>query len=186
MTTLHAPTVTQLTLDRTSCGGKQWRGDLRASQNIIPFPRTWRQSSKLQRGKLISRCMVRRCQTTTPLPHVGRKTRALNATLRSLQPDDTLIIPNKTYHLIGSIRADDVSGVTIWYRESRVGTATPILKGKLAERQGWGAPMSEIVAVTRHASHAGDEGFETVEDEASGGAEPWRPRLKDRSSDRCS
>lgn len=38
---------------------------------------------------------------------------ALNATLRALQPGDTLIIPNKTYHLMGGIRADDVTGVTI-------------------------------------------------------------------------
>jgi len=38
---------------------------------------------------------------------------ALNSTLRSLQPGDTLVIPNKTYHIMGGIRADDLSDVTI-------------------------------------------------------------------------
>ena len=38
---------------------------------------------------------------------------ALNAALRALQPGDTLVIPNKTYHIMGGIRSDDVSDVTI-------------------------------------------------------------------------
>merc|ERR1712066_64713 len=38
---------------------------------------------------------------------------ALNTTLGNLQPGDTLVIPNKTYHIMGGIRADNVKGVTI-------------------------------------------------------------------------
>merc|ERR1712079_180388 len=36
MTTVHAMTATQLTVDRPSRGGKDWRGGRCASQNIIP------------------------------------------------------------------------------------------------------------------------------------------------------
>merc|ERR1711865_594859 len=36
MTTIHAMTATQLTVDGPSRGGKDWRGDRCASQNIIP------------------------------------------------------------------------------------------------------------------------------------------------------
>ena len=36
MTTVHAMTATQLTVDGPSCGGKDWRGGRCASQNIIP------------------------------------------------------------------------------------------------------------------------------------------------------
>merc|ERR1711992_138134 len=36
MTTVHAMTATQLTVDGPSRGGKDWRGGRRASQNIIP------------------------------------------------------------------------------------------------------------------------------------------------------
>merc|ERR1711868_250935 len=36
MTTVHATTATQLTVDGPSRGGKDWRGGRCASQNIIP------------------------------------------------------------------------------------------------------------------------------------------------------
>merc|ERR1719450_697021 len=36
MTTVHAMTATQLTVDGPSRGGKDWRGGRCASQNIIP------------------------------------------------------------------------------------------------------------------------------------------------------
>merc|ERR1712050_190965 len=36
MTTVHAMTATQLTVDGPSRGGKDWRGGRYASQNIIP------------------------------------------------------------------------------------------------------------------------------------------------------
>jgi len=39
--------------------------------------------------------------------------RALNATLASLQPGDLFVIPNKTYYVMGGIRADNVRSVTI-------------------------------------------------------------------------
>merc|ERR1711971_668304 len=38
MTTVHATTATQLTVDGPSRGGKDWRGGRCASQNIIPSP----------------------------------------------------------------------------------------------------------------------------------------------------
>lgn len=38
---------------------------------------------------------------------------ALHSALSSLQPGDTLLIPNKTYHLMGGIRVDNVKGATI-------------------------------------------------------------------------
>jgi len=37
----------------------------------------------------------------------------LNLTLNSLQPGDTFVIPNKTFHVMGGIRADNVTSVTI-------------------------------------------------------------------------
>jgi len=39
--------------------------------------------------------------------------RALNATLASLQPGDLFVIPNKTYYVMGGIRADNMRSVTI-------------------------------------------------------------------------
>jgi len=36
MTTIHATTATQLTVDGPSRGGKDWRGGRAASTNIIP------------------------------------------------------------------------------------------------------------------------------------------------------
>merc|ERR1712003_100455 len=48
MTTVHAMTATQLTVDGPSRGGKDWRGGRCASQNIIPsstaLPRQWARS----------------------------------------------------------------------------------------------------------------------------------------------
>ena len=45
MTTVHAMTATQLTVDGPSCGGKDWRCGRCASQNIIPFVHGRRQGS---------------------------------------------------------------------------------------------------------------------------------------------
>jgi len=36
----------------------------------------------------------------------------LNKTLRALQPGDVFVVPNKTYHLMGGITADGLTGVT--------------------------------------------------------------------------
>lgn len=39
--------------------------------------------------------------------------KALNATLASLQPGDTLVIPNKTFFVMGGVKVDNVKSVTI-------------------------------------------------------------------------
>merc|ERR1711963_1363073 len=49
MTTVHAMTATQLTVDGPSRGGKDWRGGRCASQNIIP--------SSTEAAKAVGKCL---------------------------------------------------------------------------------------------------------------------------------
>ena len=37
----------------------------------------------------------------------------MNSTLRSLQPGDSLLVPNKTFHVMGGIRVANISHVVI-------------------------------------------------------------------------
>merc|ERR1712038_1854535 len=112
MTTVHAMTATQLTVDGPSRGGKDWRGGRRASQNIIP--------SSTGAAKAVGKC----------LPAVNGKLTGM--AFRIPTPDVSVVDltcrlekPAKYDDIVAAIKeaaAGDMAGVLDWTDEEVVST----------------------------------------------------------------
>merc|ERR1711894_725890 len=112
MTTVHATTATQLTVDGPSRGGKDWRGGRCASQNIIP--------SSTGAAKAVGKC----------LPAVNGKLTGM--AFRVPTPDVSVVDltcrlekPAKYDDIVAAIKeaaAGDMNGVLDWTDEEVVST----------------------------------------------------------------
>merc|ERR1711881_385435 len=112
MTTVHAMTATQLTVDGPSRGGKDWRGGRCASQNIIP--------SSTGAAKAVGKC----------LPAVNGKLTGM--AFRVPTPDVSVVDltcrlekPAKYDEIVAAIKeyaAGDMKGVLDWTDEEVVST----------------------------------------------------------------
>merc|ERR1711885_16160 len=112
MTTVHATTATQLTVDGPSKGGKDWRGGRCASQNIIP--------SSTVAAKAVGKC----------LPAVNGKLTGM--AFRVPTPDVSVVDltcrltnPAKYDDIVAAIKeaaAGDMKGVLDWTDEEVVST----------------------------------------------------------------
>merc|ERR1712032_535179 len=112
MTTVHAMTATQLTVDGPSRGGKDWRGGRCASQNIIP--------SSTGAAKAVGKC----------LPAVNGKLTGM--AFRVPTPDVSVVDltcrlekPAKYEEIVAAIKehaAGDMQGVLDWTDEEVVST----------------------------------------------------------------
>merc|ERR1712113_1299631 len=112
MTTVHATTATQLTVDGPSRGGKDWRGGRCASQNIIP--------SSTGAAKAVGKC----------LPAVNDKLTGM--AFRIPTPDVSVVDltcriekPAKYDEIVAKIKeaaAGDMKGVLDWTDEEVVST----------------------------------------------------------------
>merc|ERR1712048_488258 len=112
MTTVHATTATQLTVDGPSRGGKDWRGGRCASQNIIP--------SSTGAAKAVGKC----------LPAVNGKLTGM--AFRIPTPDVSVVDltcrlekPAKYDDIVAAIKAaadGDMKGILDWTEEEVVST----------------------------------------------------------------
>merc|ERR1719327_2540442 len=112
MTTVHAMTATQLTVDGPSRGGKDWRGGRCASQNIIP--------SSTGAAKAVGKC----------LPAVNGKLTGM--AFRVPTPDVSVVDltcrlekPAKYEEIVAAVKeaaAGDMKGVLDWTEEEVVST----------------------------------------------------------------
>merc|ERR1712125_265919 len=112
MTTVHAMSATQLTVDGPSRGGKDWRGDRCASQNIIP--------SSTGAAKAVGKCY----------PKVNGKLTGM--AFRVPTPDVSVVDltvclekPAKYEEIVAAVKeyaAGDMKGVLDWTDEEVVST----------------------------------------------------------------
>merc|ERR1712051_862726 len=112
MTTVHATTATQLTVDGPSRGGKDWRGGRCASQNIIP--------SSTGAAKAVGKC----------LPAVNGKLTGM--AFRVPTPDVSVVDltcrlekPAKYEEIVAAVKeaaAGDMAGVLDWTDDEVVST----------------------------------------------------------------
>merc|ERR1739844_660159 len=112
MTTVHATTATQLTVDGPSRGGKDWRGGRCASQNIIP--------SSTGAAKAVGKC----------LPAVNGKLTGM--AFRVPTPDVSVVDltcrlekPAKYDEIVAAVKeaaAGDMNGVLDWTEDEVVST----------------------------------------------------------------
>ena len=112
MTTVHAMTATQLTVDGPSRGGKDWRGGRCASQNIIP--------SSTGAAKAVGKC----------LPAVNGKLTGM--AFRVPTPDVSVVDltvrlekPAKYEEIVAAVKeaaAGDMAGVLDWTEDEVVST----------------------------------------------------------------
>merc|ERR1712054_235028 len=112
MTTVHAMTATQLTVDGPSRGGKDWRGGRCASQNIIP--------SSTGAAKAVGKCLPEMNGKLTgmafrvPTPEVS----VVDLTIR-------LEKPAKYADIVAAVKeaaAGDMAGILDWTDEEVVST----------------------------------------------------------------
>jgi len=112
MTTVHAMTATQLTVDGPSRGGKDWRGGRCASQNIIP--------SSTGAAKAVGKCLPALNGKLT-----GMAFRVPTPDVSVVDLTCTLEKPAKYTDIVESVKkaaAGDMAGVLDWTEDDVVST----------------------------------------------------------------
>merc|ERR1719201_2968821 len=112
MTTVHAMTATQLTVDGPSRGGKDWRGGRCASQNIIP--------SSTGAAKAVGKCLPALNGKLT-----GMAFRVPTPDVSVVDLTCTLDKPAKYADIVAAIKksaAGDMAGVLDWTEDEVVST----------------------------------------------------------------
>jgi glyceraldehyde 3-phosphate dehydrogenase len=112
MTTVHAMTATQLTVDGPSRGGKDWRGGRCASQNIIP--------SSTGAAKAVGKCLPALNGKLT-----GMAFRVPTPDVSVVDLTCTLDKPAKYADIVAAVKeaaAGDMKGVLDWTEDEVVST----------------------------------------------------------------
>merc|ERR1711903_374641 len=133
MTTVHAMTATQLTVDGPSRGGKDWRGGRCASQNIIP--------SSTGAAKAVGKCLPALNGELT-----GMAFRVPTPDVSVVDLTCTLDKPAKYADIVAAVKAaaaGDMKGVLDWTEDEVVSTDFVTCKSSSIFDVGAGIALSD-------------------------------------------